>query len=297
MLSELTLSGIEIIIFRDDLNHPTVSGNKLHKLAPNIELALVNGCNSILSFGGPYSNHLHALAWACKESSLQSIGVVRGELQAPLTPTLKDCRKWGMKLIPMSRSDYREYQEMLSSFTEPCFANELSLEPELQVLGNGKNTFVLPEGGSNAVAIKSLANAYGAVFKQLEHASVTHAICATGTGATLAGLYQAAPAQIEIIGMQSVAEQDATFARVRNWLGSEPSRLTIEQSHLGRFGKITPSLTQFIDAFEAKHEIPLEPIYTGKALLKLSEMITQGRFKKADKILFIHTGGLQGKRV
>ena len=296
MLTTLSLSGIELIIFRDDLKHPTLSGNKLHKLAPNIDFAKAKRCTSILSFGGPYSNHLHALAWACKESELQSIGVVRGELTASLTPTLEDCRNWGMQLISLPRPDYREYQEMLSSFTEPCLANELSLEPELQVLGEGKQTLVIPEGGSNLIAIQSLANAYGHVFREQMPYDITHAVCATGTGATLAGLHQAAPQHVEVIGMQAVAEHGATLRRVQNWLGSNSARLTIKQSHLGRFGKITARLTEFINTFEDQHGVPLEPIYTGKALFKLTEMARSGYFKKTDKILFIHTGGLQGKR-
>ncbi len=296
LLTTVLLSKIELIIFRDDLNHPTVSGNKLYKLAPNIRFAKVSGCNSILSFGGPYSNHLHALAWACKESGLRSFGAIRGELHDCLTPTLKDCLKWGMQLIPLSRSGYRESQQMLSSYAEPCLAKELNLEPALQALVNGNNALVLPEGGSNIAAIESLAKAYRDVLKAKELAGVTHAICATGTGATLAGLYQAAPDGVDVIGMQAVAEQDATIERVRVWLGSEAPRLSIEESHLGRFGKISPALIEFIDEFEAQHGIPLDPVYTGKAMFKLSEMLAAGYFKSTDKILFVHTGGLQGKR-
>ena len=296
MLSTLFFFDIEIIIYRDDLNHVTVSGNKLHKLSPNIKLAKARGCTQMLSFGGPYSNHLHALAWACKESGLESIGVVRGELQARLTPTLKDCEKWGMQLFPWSRQVYREFQERLTFYSEPCLASELSLASVFDELQNQEKTLVIPEGGSNTAAIESLTKAYRDVFKKVECQGVTHVICATGTGATVAGLLQAAPEDVDIIGMQAVAEGLATFERVQAWLGDDALKLTIEESHLGRFGKIPPSLITFIEQFEARYGIPLDPIYTGKAMLKLTEMIKVGHFNKTDKVLFIHTGGLQGKR-
>ena len=111
----------------------------------------------MLSFGGPYSNHLHALAWACNEAGLSSIGVVRGELHTSLTPTLKDCQKWGMQLIASSRKDYRAYQESLTDFSQPCLASELNLEPVIQSINCLEQTLVIPEGGSNKVAIESLS--------------------------------------------------------------------------------------------------------------------------------------------
>ena len=102
MLGSISLAGTEVVVYRDDLNHATVSGNKLHKLAPNIKLAKDRGCSRVLSFGGPYSNHLHALAWACRNAGLASIGVIRGELRESLTPTLRDCQHWGMELLASS---------------------------------------------------------------------------------------------------------------------------------------------------------------------------------------------------
>ena len=108
----ITINGVEIVVFRDDLNHATVSGNKLHKLKPSFDAANAHNCTTVLSFGGPFSNHLHALAWACKESGFNSIGVVRGELHAQLTPTLRDCEAWGMQLVASTRKDYRAYQDL-----------------------------------------------------------------------------------------------------------------------------------------------------------------------------------------
>lgn len=280
-------------MLRDDLNHPVVSGNKLHKLAPNIELAKANHCTGALSFGGPYSNHLHALAWACKDAGLASTGIVRGELQEALTPTLLDCRAWGMTLVACSRKDYRAYQDTLSQQAAPCFANDL---PPEWVQGNPKKTLVIPEGGSNAIAIESLATAYKTALAQPDGRDITHIVCPTGTGATLTGVLNAAPTHIKLIGMQAVAEGDATLRRIEQWYGGSAENLTIQACHLGRFGKITTELKTFIGEFEREFGIPLDPVYNGKAMLELTKMIDAGHFNTEDTLLFIHTGGLQGKR-
>lgn len=296
MLNTISLSGVKVVVFRDDLNHATVSGNKMHKLAPNIDNAKARGCQGVLSFGGPYSNHLHALAWASRETGLNSIGIVRGELTKQLTPTLADCENWGMRLIAIDRRDYRAMQNKLAQFSEPELLSGLNFNLSNLTKEEHKSTLVIPEGGSNQLAIASVSMAYRQVFISLKDANLSHAVCATGTGATLAGLYQAAPETIEVIGMQAVAEQHATVSRIETWLNQPLPRLCIMQGHLGRFGKITDDLNNFIEQFEAQHGIPLDPIYTGKAMYKLSCLIHQGYFKKTDKILFIHTGGLQGKR-
>ena len=150
MLTSVLLGNTNIVVYRDDLNHATVSGNKLHKLKPNIELAKERGCGGVLSFGGPYSNHLHALAWACKNSGLKSVGFVRGELHESLTPTLNDCRNWGMTLVAIPRNYYRDYQDALSKFGKPCLADDVDLQLDLKnhhVLDVEK-MLVIPEGGS-----------------------------------------------------------------------------------------------------------------------------------------------------
>ena len=279
--------------FRDDLNHPTVSGNKLHKLAPNLAFAKQQGYKTVLSFGGAYSNHLHALAWACRERGLSSIGLVRGELHSELTPTLTDCRDWGMHLIATQRTTYRQLQSKLAALGGHCLAHELLPSTMVQA---PHNTLVLPEGGSNRIAIDSLANAYRPIFKHVHYQDTTHVICATGTGATLAGLYKATPAHIKVIGVQAVAEGDATIERINNWLGDHQDRLSIVAGHLGGFGKIPAALTTFINAFEAEHGVPLDPVYNGKTVFKLMQLAEQGFFTANDKVLVLHTGGLQGKR-
>lgn len=293
IFSSCSINDVEILIYRDDLNHPKVSGNKLHKLTPNLELAKTKQCSTVLSFGGPYSNHLHALAYACKERGLASIGMVRGELHEDLTPTLQDCQQWGMKLIPVQRRLYREFQEMLATYAEPCLASDLAISLTTDI---PSATLVIAEGGSNMLAIQSIANAYKKVFQATECKNITHAICATGTGASLAGLYKAVPEFVDVIGIQAVAEQEATLNRVYHWLGMKPQNLKVAEGHLGGFGRTPAALLRFIEAFEATYNIPLDPIYNGKALFKVNAMIAAKQLKQSDKILYIHTGGLQGMR-
>ena len=241
---------MQLLFYRDDLNHPTVSGNKLHKLAPNLELAKQKGCTTVLSFGGPYSNHLHALAWASQEAGLASVGLVRGEILPQLTPTLNDCRAWGMRLVPVPRKVYRALQEALLIQGGVCMAENFLPKSIVEV---PISTLVIPEGGSNLIAIESLADAYRGIFTQAQFKDITHVVCATGTGATVAGLYKAAPKNVKVIGIQAVAEGGATLTRIRGWLEAGSTmpglsnlgsldNLSIVPGHLGGFAKMPSEL-------------------------------------------------------
>lgn len=289
----------KFLLHRDDLSHETVSGNKLHKLKPSLERAKCQGYRTLLSFGGAYSNHLHAMAFACQQIGLNCIGMIRGELLPELTPTLKDCQAWGMQLQAISRKDYRACQGLLQTCEpEACLSAISDLLPlsTQEMLGEQPCALVIPEGGSNTEAVQSLADAYSDLFTRHEFAGVTHAVCATGTGATLAGLRLAAPNRVKVLGIQAVAEGDATIERIKSWIGTEANNLDILPGHLGGFAKTDPGLMNFINTFEADRGILLEPIYTGKMLYKLTELAKQDYFKSSDRVLAIHTGGLQGRR-
>ncbi len=286
----------QFLIYRDDLNHPTVSGNKLHKLKPQLEYANRNNYGTILSFGGPYSNHLHALAFACREAGLASIGGVRGEVLEKLTPTLQDCQNWGMKLVEVPRKHYRQYQNLLTE--EPDAALDINRYfPDLIThLDKPKTTLLIPEGGSNSQAIDSLAKAYTPIFKSDRYSGVSHVVCATGTGATIAGLCLAAPKQVKVVGVQAVAEGDATLKRIQHWLGFSPTQLSIIEGHFGGFAKNPPELKRFMHEFEQQRGIPVDPIYNAKVVYQIAKMYANGHFTEKDKVLIINTGGLQGKR-
>jgi len=291
----------QFYVYRDDLNHGVVSGNKLHKLKPNIDLAISTKKDTLLSFGGPYSNHLHALAYACKNAKLNSIGIIRGELQDSLTPTLRDCQDWGMRLLECSRKDFR----LLRDITESLGFEE-ALSEVKKILGalsfvREKDTLLIPEGGSNKSAIDSLAKAYKPLFDDSRFKHISHAVCATGTGATVAGLRLAAPNHVKVIGVQAVAEGVATEKRIDSWfdqltINQVGTGVEIQQGHLGGFGKTPQELSEFIRSFEEQWGIPLDPIYNGKVFFHLNNLVAQDYFTASDRVLVIHTGGLQGKR-
>lgn len=286
----------QFLVYRDDLNHEAISGNKLHKLTPNIENAVRWNKDTVLSFGGPYSNHLHALAYACHKSGLKSIGVVRGELEESLTPTLRDCQRWGMRLVGCSRQNFRLLRDLVENHGADQALDQVTRTIDTLPAIKDSHTLLIPEGGSNNNAIDGLKGAYQPLFNQPDFKDITHAVCATGTGATVAGLRLAAPPTVKVIGVQAVAEGNATRQRIQGWFDQALTGLDILEGHLGGFGKRPQKLTAFIDCFEDEWNIPLDPIYNGKVFLKLNALIKEGYFKPSDRVLVIHTGGLQGKR-
>ena len=274
--------GIKLSVWRDDLNHPLISGNKLHKLSGNLNAAKAQGFHQILSFGGPWSNHLHALAFACQEQGLKSVGIVRGELPEPLTDTLRDCQQWGMTLIPWSRQQYRQKHQ-----------------PEVleQVLEDIGPSYVVPEGGSNEAAVSGFDRVWRHIFQSTD--SISHLVCATGTGGTLAGLIRSVDQPLDLIGVQCVAEGEATEARVLDLVGNHQSPVNWQvdqQGHRGGFAKVDDCLLDFVDQAEATFDLPLEPVYTAKALMRVFELLNEGAFRPGDHVVLLHTGGLQGRR-
>ncbi len=271
---------ISLNLWREDLNHPLISGNKLYKLRPNLKKALLQGYTQVLSFGGSWSNHLHALAWACREYGLESVGVVRGEVGPVLTPTLEDCKMWGMQLVPCDRQTYRRKED--SDFQD-------------QLIKQYPNALIIPEGGSNLDSINALSELWQVIKEKA--GSFDWIFCATGTGSTLAGLQSAADYPCRLVGVQAVAEGEATLERIRGWINGRAKHLEVWQdAHLGGFAKITPELSDLIYQIEHRYGIPLDPVYNGKTLLAIYRALEQGRFKSGDRVLMIHTGGLQGIR-
>lgn len=284
----------QLEFYLDDLCASPVAGNKRHKLAPYIALAQQRQCTAIVSFGGPYSNHLHALAWACKQAGLGSTGIVRGEITSQLTPTLQDCQRWGMELRASSRQQYRAIQTSLQQLDKPIVASELGVD---FAINQPQSSLVVAEGGGGRLAIESLCDAYRSIFTQPKYQHITHVACATGSGATVAGLARAAHPGVQVIGIQAVAEGDATQQRIQHWLGGQTiNNLRIVPGHMGGFAKVPPELRSFIEGFEAQYQIKLDPIYNAKVVFALASMLKQGLFRNDDKILVVHTGGLQGLR-
>lgn len=269
---------IHLYIKREDLIHPWVSGNKWRKLKYNLDFALQNNIQTIITFGGAFSNHLYATAGACALLGIKSIGIIRGEIDHQ-NPTLKLCLEKNMTLIPVSRSAYRE--------------KEASKEIQ-DIIQKYADAMVIPEGGTNQLALKGV----GEIWDELNHqlAKTPHYITLTaGTGGTTAGLlfYNNYPTQIiSFCALKShhLEEEILSIANYKN-----KKKLTmINDFHFGGYGKWTDELIQFISDFESMTGIPLDHVYNGKAVYGLLKMIEDDYFPQGTTIVHVHTGGLQG---
>lgn len=264
-----------VTIKREDLIHPFISGNKFRKLKYNIKEAKIVKANTLLTFGGAFSNHIAAVAYAGKESGFKTIGIIRGEelgVKEDLNPTLKFAKTCGMHLVFVSREDFRKK-------TNSEFIDRLR--------SDFGDFYLIPEGGTNTLAVKGCEE-----ILQANDFNFDYICCAVGTGGTISGLINASKKHQKILGFPALKgdflQQDIRkFANQDNWE-------LINDYHFGGYGKITSELITFINKFKNNHNIPLDPIYTGKMLFGIFDLIEKGFFPKDSKILAIHTGGLQG---
>ena len=268
---------IELWMKRDDLLHPIISGNKWRKLKYSLDHALFLGSDTLISMGGAYSNHLHALAYTGKVLGLKTKGFIRGEQPKTLTPTLIDMQSWGMELSFVSRADYRLLRQYKN-------CNDLhGLKPQ---------QYWLPEGGAQVLALRGMAELVNEIDRSYDILCVP-----CGTGATLAGIINAIPETVSIWGFAALKNAGFLKADVATLLPKTCTNWQINLDyHFGGFAKISPELINFINYFEKKTGIPLEPVYTGKMLFALYDLITKNTFKPSQRIIAVHTGGLQGKR-
>jgi 1-aminocyclopropane-1-carboxylate deaminase len=268
---------IELWMKRDDLLHPVISGNKWRKLKYILDHALSSGADTLISMGGPYSNHLHALAYAGKALGLKTIGLIRGEQAETLTPALSDMQSWGMELKFVSRSDYRLLRQYKGCHDLP------GLKP---------GQYWLPEGGAQALALKGVAELVNEIDVAYDILCVP-----CGTGATLAGIIDAVYDHKYVIGFAALKNAGFLQTDVESLLPRARSNWQINLDyHFGGFAKTNAELMAFIADFEFKTGIPLEPLYTGKMMCALYDLIAKHSFKPGRRIIVVHTGGLQGKR-
>ena len=273
---QITVEGFEISIKRLDLVHPHISGNKFFKLKYNLLAAQQQGYKKLLTFGGAYSNHIAATAYAAQLFGFESLGIIRGEELAskPLNLTLNTAQQFGMQLQFVMRETYRQKQS-------PAYLAQLQQDyPEY---------YVIPEGGTNPLAIQGCTE----ILSDADRQNYALICCAVGTGGTIAGLIEASHSQQQVLGFFALkgdflCREIQQLTEKRNW------QIT-DQYCCGGYAKTTPELLQFIRTFEQQYNIPLEQIYTGKMLLGLIDLIQQGTFPKDHRILVIHSGGLQGR--
>lgn len=265
----------QLFVKPEYLIHPFISGNKYRKLKFNLHKAKELEKDTILTFGGAYSNHIAATACAGKFYNFKTIGVIRGdELKNKIesNPTLKFAKACGMQFKFVSREAYRQK-------SDPGFIEKLKVDYG--------DFYLIPEGGTNPLAVKGceeILNDDDMVFDFI--------CCCIGTGGTISGLINSSKTHQKILGFPAlkgdfIREDIRKFAKKDNWD-------IITDYHFGGYGKIKPELITFINDFKKKYNIPLDPVYTGKMMFGIFDLMEQQFFPKGAKILAIHTGGLQG---
>lgn len=265
---------VQLFMKREDLIHPEISGNKFWKLFFNINQYLEQNTNTplIITFGGAFSNHISAVSAVGKLASIDTLGIIRGEeLQDKWqnNPTLTLASKNGMNFRFVNRSEYRD-KDFLTQKLQEEFPNAL----------------IIPEGGTNENAVQ------GVKMMLSDETKVFDYLCtAVGTGGTIAGLSKFCENNQKIIGFKAV-DDDSLEDRILRL--SSKKNFSLKEASLGGYGKINDENIGFINRFKQQYNIPLDPIYTGKMMQALFDMIEKGEFEEGSKILCFHTGGLQG---
>ena len=301
----LRKANVHLFLKRDDLLHNSykeilfgeneilklISGNKFRKLKYNLLFMKEKGWERLLTFGGAFSNHIHAVAAAGQFYGIETIGVIRGEKTAALNPTLRFTERCGMVLHFINRSDYRDKNLII---------NELKKQ-----FGD---FYYLPEGGTNALAMRGTAEIVGEIKQQMNGILPSFISVACGTGGTVAGIISATEPPTQVLGF-SVLKGDFLQKDVRNLLETLKNAPNTEGSffsennpnwsintdfHFGGYARWTTELIDFINDFKQKHGVQLDPIYTGKMLFGIFKLVEMGFFRRNSSIVAIHTGGLQG---
>jgi len=272
--------GVRLSVKREDLLHPIISGNKFRKLKYNILEAKKQNKNTLLTFGGAYSNHISATAFAGKEFGFKTIGIIRGEELAKdfahtvnTNSTLNFAYKNGMKLKFVNRSVYRKKNEL--SFIE-------------QLKNEFGNFYLIPQGGTNTLAVKGCEEILNENDTKYDYICV-----ASGTGGTISGIINSVKPKQKVIGFPAL-KGDFLEKEIQPYIKKNKNYQWIHDFHFGGFAKINNELIRFINDFYNQYKIPLDPIYTAKMFYGIEKLIEGDFFKKGTEILAIHTGGLQG---
>jgi 1-aminocyclopropane-1-carboxylate deaminase len=266
----LTANAIALDVLRLDLIHPVISGNKWFKLKYFLQDAQQNNATNIATFGGAWSNHIAATAFACKALGLKSIGVIRGEEPAKLSATLEQASANGMQLVFVSRENYRAKTAIMQA--DPGW-------------------YWVPEGGFGRIGVAGAKEILSGVD---DLQSYSHIVAAVGTGTMLAGLINSALPHQHIIGISSMKGNDELNKTVQSLTIGSASFEINHDFHFGGYGKHPKQLIDFINEVYQQHQLPLDIVYTGKTFFAIKSLVEEKRFPRRSKILMIHSGGLQG---
>lgn len=257
---------VQVLVQREDLIHPICSGNKWWKLKYNLQEAVKDKKESVLTFGGAHSNHILATAYACNSLNLNSIGIIRGE--DVKNSTLTQASKLGMELHFIDRGLYRKKD--IIDWGEKF-----------------NNAYILPEGGMNFLAIKGCQ-------EMLATSDFDYVCCCVGTGGTLAGIVNSLQGSQEAIGIPVLKGGDFLNDIINEYVISNTNWHLNNDYHFGGYAKMTKELLDFMNTFKATFHFSLDPVYTAKLFFGVFDLIQKGFFKKKSKVLILHSGGLQG---
>jgi len=278
-------SNLDIFVKRDDLIHHDISGNKFRKLKYNLKYAFETGFEEIIAFGGAFSNLLYTLSVISYEMKIPATFYIRGDGFDKDNPTLKFIRQNGVKMIFMSRTSFKnirkkEYLEKLQS--------------------QFPKSYIIPEGGSNNLAVPGSGEIVDEIVSQLGK-EPDYIIMDLGTGGTFAGVLNNLPGKTILIGISAIKGVNWTntlteiFAGDTGFLNKKNWKI-LEDYHFGGFAKYNKKLIDFINSYKSKYGIALDPIYTGKLVFAVNDLIEKKYFKDNSTIVWVHGGGLQGIR-
>ncbi len=267
---------LQVDVLRLDQLHPVVSGNKYFKLKYYLQEAKVSSKKTIATFGGAYSNHIVATAFACKEAGLQSVGIIRGEKPPQLSDSLEEALAYGMKLIYVSRESYKNKAHIIHEYAK-------------------ENWFWIDEGGYGFTGMLGAKE----ILTSADTSSYTHIICACGTGTTLAGLVEAALPHQACIGISALKGHVELRKEVMNLIAmqhQDKSFEVIHDYHFGGYAKHPAELINWMNELWRAEQLPTDIVYTSKLIFAVKDLVEKDHFNNKHKLLIIHSGGLQGNR-
>jgi 1-aminocyclopropane-1-carboxylate deaminase len=271
----------KVDLLRLDLLHPIVSGNKFYKLRFYIEIALEKEVSTVASFGGPFSNHIVALAFTAKEAGLKSIGYIRTNADEPMTPSLAEANAYGMELVYLGRTDFQSKKDNI-----------------LQTRNANTSTYFIDEGGYGAIGARGAAT----ILTEQDTTHYDYIVCAVGTGTMLAGCVHAALPHQKVIGIPVLKNEGSIENEINALLlehnhkkNNQPYTL-LHHFHQGGYAKTNPMMLDFMNRLWDTEKIPSDIVYTSKLLFGVEQLIKENYFEKDTSILVIHSGGLQGNR-
>jgi len=264
---------VQIDLLRLDLIHPVISGNKWYKLRYYLEDAIDKGFTEIASFGGAYSNHIVATACASQERNIKSVGFIRGEQTNPLSHTLQAAISYGMQLEFINRTQYQNKQIIIEQNAD-------------------QTRYWIPEGGYGILGAKGATS----ILDEVDLRKYTHIVAAVGSGTMIAGILNGTMSHQTVIGISSQKNNFSLDNEVLQLTAPENQyRLKMNHNyHFGGFAKHPSDLLDFMVEFWNKEMIPTDIVYTGKLLFAITDLLQKQYFKQGDKVLVIHSGGLQG---